>query len=153
METAFNQLQLGETERSIENIKTISGSTAELKTSASRLHQETIACEENVKKLRDNAVRVKAGHEEQRQNLQYQKQKLQAEQARIKKEKENAEAAAKQAKKKLTKHNVKLMMLGESIRKRNVELEDFLTNYLESLRNMRSVKRQQEMSSMLMKPN
>ena len=98
METAFNQLQLGETERSIENMKTISGSTAELKTSASRLHQETIACEENVKKLRDNAVRVKAGHEEQRQNLQYQKQKLQAEQARIKKEKENAEAAAKQSK-------------------------------------------------------
>ena len=99
LETAFNQLlQQGETEKSVESIKMISGSTTELKMSASRLHQETIACEENVKKLRDNAVRVKAGHEEQRQNLQYQKQNLQAEQAQIKKEKENAEAAAKQAK-------------------------------------------------------
>ena len=100
LQTAFDQLREGEQEASVNTLKQVSSTTAHLKTSASTLYQTTTASGTKVKQLLDDAIRIKAQHEDQRKQLEREKQNLQADIARIQKEKQNAEAAVAGAKKK-----------------------------------------------------
>ena len=100
LQTAFEHLQQGKQEASIDTLKQVSGATTRLKASASSLYQTTTASGTKVKQLLEEAIRTKDQHENQRKQLEQEKQNLQAEIARVQKENQNAEAAVQQAKKK-----------------------------------------------------